>query len=91
VRIKGVAQVPGRGQETDIGVLLIWWERDDVMMSVTGGSEADARRFAASLREVDSDDWEHFAAKARPLDDGGGSIATVVTGGSAAMTTTTVP
>jgi hypothetical protein len=91
VRIKGVAQVPGDGQETDIGVLLIWWERDDVMMSVTGSSEADARRFAASLREVDPDDWEQFAAQARPLDDGGGSIATVVTGGSAAMTATTVP
>lgn len=72
------------------GVVLIWWEREDVMVTVTGISEDDARRFADSLREIDAEEWEQFAAQHRALEADGSGPATVVQGGPTA-TPTTVP
>jgi hypothetical protein len=89
VRITGASQSASSGgsvgaaQEVDAGVLLIWWERDDLMMSVFGNNESDARGFADSLREVDAQEWERFAASVAPLEDNGGSSATFSSSGTA--------
>jgi len=49
-------------ERLDLGVTVMWWVSDDVMLYVTAMSLDDANHFASSIREVDQATWDRFVA-----------------------------
>jgi hypothetical protein len=51
-------------QEVETGVVLFWWETDDVYVAIGAGDEGEARAIAQSLRPVDDHAWQDFVTSA---------------------------
>lgn len=68
--------INGTGPEAYLGTALIWWEDDDVAVTVEGPTPEAARDIAESLEEVDDASWTAFV---RSAPDGVARQATTTT------------
>jgi hypothetical protein len=68
--------INGTGPEAYVGTVLIWWEDDDVAVTVEGPTPEAARDIAESLEDVDDATWVAFV---RSAPDGVARQATTTT------------